>query len=809
MFYNDLMRRKKGFLKYSICITTLILLFAGLTCASDWTQFQADHQHNAVAAGPAPVEDVELIWTAAVSDDGSNGISVPPVIGMEQVYVVSKNGSVWAFDRFTGELSWKNKATSGGALQSSTPALTEDKIIVATFNGELSAYDRATGEVMWNTKVTDGSFECPLTCYEGLIYIGEGLKGGVGPKSYYCYNEDGQPVWEYQLNESAGFLWNGAVVVGEYIVFSSHEGVLFSLNKDTGEFVDRVDLGLDDISFSKEDPGMFRCSVSYFDGYVYTASERGQETGYVWKVGFNDGHFIDDGWCTHNGFSTSTPVVCDGIVYVGQGEHGYTGNLTGLDDSTGEVLWSYFVDAGVKSSPAVVRESGVTYAYFTGAKNDGMLYCVNEGGEPVWSFDPKDTGYILQGAAIADGKVFFATDAGYLYCLGIHVDPAWEQFHKDLLHTGYSPSKTPDTAELLWSGEDIGAIKGSSPVIEDGMVFVNCGEVVRSLDARTGELLGNHSNGSTKYDSIASPVYHEGDTWCGLPDSVNSGSTILGNRVYEGVWDGYYYCTDINTGEVLWNFTAEGNAQATPAYKDGHIYFTSWEYGVNYSGNVYCVDADSGELVWHQNKIERSCSGSPAIYGDIVYVTTFNFYGNGDIFALDANDGSILWNHSIQRTSSTPAVGYGNVYVAGGSYGYSDLYTYCFDAETGELIWNTSAEDAIGGWLCSVAVADGKVFSGTAFGAQEDHNGLRGICALDAFTGELIWNAPDGGSTPAVSDGVVYTIGEDGRVYAYGQLEEPEEEVPSNGEDTAKTTPGFGILSAIAGSIALFYLRRM
>ncbi len=804
MFYNYLMQRKKGFLKYPICLIILILLTAGLSCASGWTQFQADHQHNAVAAGPAPVEDVELLWAAAVSDDGSNGISVPPVIGRENVYVLSKNGSVRAFDRFTGELVWKNKATSGGALQSSTPALTEDSIIVPTFNGELSAYDRKTGEILWNTQVTDSSFECPLTYYEGLVYIGEGLKGGVGPKSYYCYNEDGELVWEYQLNSSAGFLWNGAVIVDEYIIFSSHEGVLFSLNKDTGEFVDSVDLGSDEVSFSREDPGMFRCSVSYFDGYVYTASERGQETGYVWKIGFNEGYFNDDGWSTHNGFSTSTPVVCDGIVYVGQGEHGYTGHLTGLDDSTGEVLWSYFVDAGVKSSPAVVRESGVTYAYFTGAKDDGMLYCVNEDGEPVWSFDPEDKGYILQGAAIADGKVFFATDAGYLYCLGSPVDPAWEEFHKDLLHTGYSPSEAPDTAELLWAGEDIGAIKGSSPVIEDGMVFVNCGDVVRALDARTGEFLGNYSNGSTKYNSIASPVYHEGDTWCGLPDSVNSGSIIVGDRVYEGVWDGYYYCTDINTGQVLWNFTSAGNAQSTPAYKDGNVYFASWEYGVNYSGNVYCVDADSGEMIWHQSEIVRSCCSSPAIYGDIVYVTTFNFYGDGDIIALDTNDGSILWNQSIQRTDSTPAIAYGNVYVAGGCYGYSDLYTYCFDAVTGELIWNTSSDDAIGGWLCSVAVADGKVFSGTAFDADEDHTGLKGICALDAFTGELIWNAPKGGSSPAISNGVVYTIDEDGRVYAYGQFEEPEEEVPSDGKDT----PGFGILSAFAGLMVAFCLRR-
>ena len=68
---------------------------------------------------------------------------------------------------------------------------------------------------------------------------------------------------------------------------------------------------------------MFRSSVTYADGALYTSSERGQETGYCFKVGFNPdtGQFLDSGWATSIGFSTSTPVVYNGRVYVGHGEH--------------------------------------------------------------------------------------------------------------------------------------------------------------------------------------------------------------------------------------------------------------------------------------------------------------------------------------------------------------------------------------------------------------------------------------------------------------------------------------------------------
>ena len=89
-----------------------------------------------------------------------------------------------------------------------------------------------------------------------------------------------------------------------------------------------------------------------------------------------------------------------------------------------------------------------------------------------------------------------------------------------------------------------------------------------------------------------------------------------------------------------------------------------------------------------------------------------SFYGDGDIYALNATDGSILWHHKIQRTDSTPAVAYGNVYVAGGCPGFSDIQTYCFNATTGELLWATNVSEGIGGWTQSVAVADGKVFVG-------------------------------------------------------------------------------------------------
>jgi outer membrane protein assembly factor BamB len=783
---------EKGFVLIFILSAILVIMAistpaSAATLDNNWHQFQKDETNIGITHSPAPPEEPTLAWSRFTSTSFCNGIDVTPIIAENMVYIYAANGSIWAFDKTNGDLIWMNE-TTGGFLQTSTPAYGDGKIFVATNSGDLFAFNATLGEELWNVHVTDRNFECPVTYANHKIYIGEGLKGGVTTKYYYCYDENGAEVWKHATDNTAGFLWCGASMVGDYLVFATHEGKLLSLYKNNGTLTDEVDL-TSELSFSRHDLGKIRASVTYHDGYVYTTSENGQPLGYVWKVGFDadNGTFIDDGWSTPNGFSTSTPVVYDEKVYVGQGEHGFTGNLTCIDDSSGEIIWSYPVSGGVKSSPALSIQGGKLYIYFTASKitaNNGSLYCLNADGTLAWEYNPPDDRYILQGAAISEGFIYFGTDSGYIYCIKEETE-WWAQFHKDERHTGFSNSTAPDTNNTLWISDDIGAVGSSSPVVAEGKVFVNCGDSLKALNEYTGNILWNTSiAGSTVGGSWLSPSYHGGNVfisgkrvYCidakngsiiwdyGLPSPACNGGTLVADRkVFAGDWSGSHcYCLDEETGEELWNFTVSGYAQGTPAFANGNVYFTSWVY---VGGHVYCVDAETGSEIWHKTFDLDAC-GSATVVDDVVYFTTYNFYGDGDIYALDATNGSILWQKTIQRTDSTPAVTYGNVYVTGGCAGYSDVQTYCFNATSGELIWNTTASDGIGGWTCSVAVADGKVF----VGKPGDFFGYAGTYALDAFTGDIIWSYPEGGSSPAVADGMVFTIG-DGKVYAFGGASE-------------------------------------
>jgi outer membrane protein assembly factor BamB len=386
--------------------------------AEDWAQFQNGWVHSGETGVYAPAEvSAELAWSAYLEEY----VDVPPIVVGVMVYIYTSEGTLYAYDK-DGSYKW-DKGLESASIQSCTPAYGDGNIFVASYGGNLSAYDAQTGIKQWSVEVSDECFESPVTYYDHRIYIGDGLGSGVKTKYFHCYDDLGNHLWSYPNPDCAGFLWNGASVVGDYVVYPTHEGKLVCLDRKNGTLVDEVNLDSDvdsRISFGNETPGLFRSSVVYEDGYVYTTSEQGQELGFLWKVGFDEtnGTFLNDGWSLMQGFSTSTPVIHDGRIYVGQGEHGYPGKLNCVKDSTGEIIWSYDVPMGVKSSPAVSTYYDKTLIYFTSAMDNGSLYCLDGDGALIWEYNPPDdSAYVLQGAAVSLGSVYYGTDGGYLYCI--------------------------------------------------------------------------------------------------------------------------------------------------------------------------------------------------------------------------------------------------------------------------------------------------------------------------------------------------------------------------------------------------------
>jgi outer membrane protein assembly factor BamB len=139
------------------------------------------------------------------------------------------------------------------------------------------------------------------------------------------------------------------------------------------------------------------------------------------------------------GPSHSSPVVYNGVVYVGAGV-----SLYAMSASTGTSLWSYTTGGITVSSPAVAN--GVVYI----GSSDNNLYALNaKTGVLLWSYTTKNS--IYSSPTVANGVVYVGSYDNNLYALNAK------------------------TGALLWTASAGDSIYYSSPAVSSGLVFIASG----------------------------------------------------------------------------------------------------------------------------------------------------------------------------------------------------------------------------------------------------------------------------------------------------------------------------------------------
>ncbi len=194
-------------------------------------------------------------------------------------------------------------------------------------------------------------------------------------------------------------------------------------------------------------------------------------------------------YATGNAVGYSSPVVADGVVYVGT-----RSNLDALDSHTGELLWSYAVTGYVLTAPAVA--DGVvyfgTYNDSAGPLDPSNVYALNaRTGALLWTFI---TGRSNDSSpAIANGILYIGSYDGNLYALNAR------------------------TGAKLWS-YDTGFPVISSPVVTDGVVYAGSNDAyLHAWNARTGAELWRYYGGG--YD-VGTPVVANGMAYAVVAESI-------------------------------------------------------------------------------------------------------------------------------------------------------------------------------------------------------------------------------------------------------------------------------------------------
>jgi outer membrane protein assembly factor BamB len=220
---------------------------------------------------------------------------------------------------------------------------------------------------------------------------------------------------------------------------------------------------------------------------------------------------------------------------------------------------------------------------------------------------------------------------------------------------------------------------------------------------------------------------------------------------------------DAATGAKRWNYqlgvvkdlrSSAFGGGAT--FDDGKVYATSG------SGDVVALDAATGAQIWRV-KPAGPLRGSPTVAFNAVYAMT----QDNQIVALDIADGHLLWQDAAASGEqgvfgvAAPAAGQGTV-IAGYSTGELVAYRY----ENGRVLWNDAlARTSISTSVSTLTdvdadpiIADGRVY---ALG-----QGGR-MAAYELVTGQRIWELSLAGiSTPVIAGDWIFTLTDDARLLA-------------------------------------------
>jgi polyvinyl alcohol dehydrogenase (cytochrome) len=445
-----------------------------------------------------------------------------------------------------------------------------------------------------------------------------------------------------------------------------------------------------------------------------------------------------------------------------------------------EPKWIATTAGDVSATPAVVTEDDDRRGHGRDHHN-GALYFPDWGGK-LWKLDA-DSGEVIWSRTIADYNGIASSIS--------RTSPAYGHgmiFVGDL--NGSMMGVDADTGDLRWITKldaNPNTIVTASPVIAGDRLYIVTSSsgsgVPRSifrgslvaLDVRTGAIIwqrfvlpdnGGVSGGFAGGAFVNSPaidpenglIYAAAGQLYAQPASVTACLAAAPNQWNEACFppDAFFNSViafDLRSGEPRWSFRGAGpDARQRACGDNPPSWCPAWE---NFSVWDF-AGAGANVFTAHVNGRWRNIVGIGQKSG--VY------------WALDARTGKLLWATLVGHGDDPGGIQWGTaiddrrIYVAIGHNTNAVPYTLpsgltisggswaALDPSTGRVLWQTP-DPLDSSDLAALTVANGVIYAGSMA-----HVGNQ-MYALDARTGEILWNFEAGGSVvagPAVVDGTVF-----------------------------------------------------
>ncbi|KAI5073370.1 hypothetical protein GOP47_0011383 [Adiantum capillus-veneris] len=434
---------------------------------------------------------------------------------------------------------------------------------------------------------------------------------------------------------------------------------------------------------------------------------------------------------------TATPAISDGVLYFPS----WNGNLYAVTAENGSLLWERNLTQllGINGT-GFIRNVNWTVAraspsiagnlLIVGLYGPAVLFAVErDSGKLVWQtkLDPNARGLITM-----SGTPY--NDAFYVGVSSSEESLPIEQcctfigsFVKLELSTGkimWQVYMLPDNGGKLGNYSGV-AIWGSSPSIDPkrNSVYIATGNLYTAPPEI--EKCQEEQNNKTKPDSPNPCIIPENHLNSMMSLDMETGKIKWSTQL--GGYDAWFNaCKNLSTPNCPPGPNPDADFGEEPMFMSVEMNGTLRDIVVagQKTGNVWALDCDDGSILW----TTVAGPGGP---------------GGGGNFGMAA-DGERVYTNIVnnKNLNFTLAPG-GGVTLGGGWVG--------MEASTGKILWST-ADPANGTNYGPVTVANGVVFVGSV-------NGTGPVYALDALSGRILWQASTNATVYggfAVADGCAY-----------------------------------------------------
>jgi len=375
----------------------------------------------------------------------------------------------------------------------------------------------------------------------------------------------------------------------------------------------------------------------------------------------------------------------------------------------------------------------------------------------------------------------------------------WLMYKHDSQRTGFSTSASPSTNQSLWKSQINGYPTVSSPVIDNGTVYISTRHNMYAFDEGTGELKWE----TTVINAFSSFAIYQGrlyvpsssmntiqildayngsliDIWTALIEG-NGVSCVSSFAIDNGI---LYYTTTSNSlvpNCYVWAVEVppkyqwfgakwkqrmdeiDYEAESSPAINNGKLFVGSGYslYQENRTkGHLYAFDAETGERLWKFNATGNVIS-TPTVTSGYVFFGTLDGY----VYAVSEN-GKEIWKQDLgEEICSSPTIAYSRIFILSHAG-----YLHCLDKGTGKELWNKdlgiseSFEMTYEVEEPSPAAASNRIFIGSADGK---------VMGFSGNTGNILWTYQTDSDeyffSPAIADDRLF-IGSRKKGKAFGYL---------------------------------------